>query len=131
MAGQSKDVLKAVPTPRAGALPHRGDSLTRKPTPLGPYHRPMPRVLGGWVFSCGRDTPVWCTDVERTRRTRDCQAQVPGLDLGPMGDDLGPMGHYLGPMGDDVGPMGDDLGPMGDDLGTMGHGHGRGFQIQS
>ena len=26
---------------------YRGTSLTRKRTPLGPYHRPMPRVLGG------------------------------------------------------------------------------------
>ena len=25
----------------------RGTSLTRKRTPLGPYRRPMPRVLGG------------------------------------------------------------------------------------
>jgi len=27
--------------------PHRGTSLTRKRTPLGPYRRPMLRVLGG------------------------------------------------------------------------------------
>ena len=26
--------------------PYRGASLTRKRTPLGPYRRPMPRVLG-------------------------------------------------------------------------------------
>ena len=26
---------------------YRGTSLTRKRTPLGPYRRPMPRVLGG------------------------------------------------------------------------------------
>jgi hypothetical protein len=26
---------------------YRGASLTRKRTPLEPYHRPMPRVLGG------------------------------------------------------------------------------------
>ena len=26
---------------------YRGTSLTRKCTPLGPYRRPMPRVLGG------------------------------------------------------------------------------------
>ena len=25
---------------------------------LGLYGRPMPRVLGGWAFSCGRGTPV-------------------------------------------------------------------------
>jgi len=28
------------------AIPYRGTSLIRKRTPLGPYHRPMPRVLG-------------------------------------------------------------------------------------
>jgi len=28
-------------------LPYRGTSLIRKRTPLGPYRRPMPRVLGG------------------------------------------------------------------------------------
>ena len=37
---------------------HRGTSLARKRTPLGPYRRPMPRVLGGWAFSYGRGTPV-------------------------------------------------------------------------
>ena len=26
---------------------YRGTSLIRKRTPIGPYHRPMPRVLGG------------------------------------------------------------------------------------
>ena len=33
----------------AGATekPYRGTSLTRKGTTLGPYRRPMPRVLGG------------------------------------------------------------------------------------
>ena len=30
------------------AIPYRGSSLTRKRTPLGPHHRPMPRVLGGF-----------------------------------------------------------------------------------
>ena len=29
------------------ARPHRGTSLERKRTPLGPYRRPMARVLGG------------------------------------------------------------------------------------
>ena len=28
-------------------LQYRGTSLTRKCTPLGPYRRPRPRVLGG------------------------------------------------------------------------------------
>ena len=27
--------------------PYRGTSLTRKRTPLGPYHRPVPESLGG------------------------------------------------------------------------------------
>ena len=27
--------------------PYRGTSLIRKRNPLGPYRRPMPRVLGG------------------------------------------------------------------------------------
>ena len=27
--------------------PYRGTSIIRKCTPLGPYRRPMPRVLGG------------------------------------------------------------------------------------
>ena len=31
----------------AFSKPYRGTSLTRKRTPLGPYRRPMPRVLGG------------------------------------------------------------------------------------
>ena len=30
-----------------GASDYRGTSLTRKRTSLGPYRRPMPRVLGG------------------------------------------------------------------------------------
>jgi len=29
-----------------------------KRTPLGPYRRPMPRVIGGWAFSDGRGSPV-------------------------------------------------------------------------
>jgi hypothetical protein len=36
--------------------PYRGTSLIRKRTPLGPYRRPMPRVLGaqgGWAFFYG------------------------------------------------------------------------------
>ena len=41
---------------------NRGTSLIRKRTPLGPYRRPVPRVLGGfpggWRFSYGRGTPV-------------------------------------------------------------------------
>jgi len=41
---------------------YRGTSLKRKRTPLVPYRRPMPRVLGGswggWAFSYGRGTPV-------------------------------------------------------------------------
>ena len=33
-------------------------SLARKRTPLGPYRRPMHRVVGGWAFSHGRGNPV-------------------------------------------------------------------------
>ena len=44
--------------PRPPSLSHRGTSLTRKRTTLGPYRRPMPRVLGGWAFSYERGAPV-------------------------------------------------------------------------
>ena len=37
---------------------YRGTSLLSKCTPLGPYRRPMPRVLEGWAFSYGRGSPV-------------------------------------------------------------------------
>ena len=33
--------------PRSAFEPDRGSSLIRKRTPLGPYCRPMPRVIGG------------------------------------------------------------------------------------
>ena len=61
---------RAVLHPRRGVPLHeesrcvhyRGTSLVRKCTPLGPYRRPMPRVLGGvlggWAFSYWRGTPV-------------------------------------------------------------------------
>jgi hypothetical protein len=43
-----------------------GTSPTRKRNPLGPYRKPMPRVLGGvlgvWAFSYGRGTPVGSYD---------------------------------------------------------------------
>ena len=39
-------------------LEYMGTSLIRKDPPLGPFRRPIPRVLGGWVFSYERDTPV-------------------------------------------------------------------------
>ena len=42
---------------------YMGTSLIRKHTPLGPYRRPMPRVLGGWAFSYGRGTPVTALSV--------------------------------------------------------------------
>jgi len=38
--------------------PYRGTSLIRKRTPLGPYRRRMPRVLGGWAFSYG-EVPLY------------------------------------------------------------------------
>ena len=41
---------------------YRGTSRIRKRTPLEPYRRPMPRVIGGsygsWAVSYGRGTPV-------------------------------------------------------------------------
>ena len=38
----------STPSHQPTALPHyRGTALTRKRTPLRPYRRPMPRVLGG------------------------------------------------------------------------------------
>ena len=42
--------------------PYRGTSRTGKCTPLGPYRRPILRVLGGglgrWAFSYGRGIPI-------------------------------------------------------------------------
>ena len=66
---------------------YRGTSLTRKRAPLGPYCRPMPRVLGGWAFSHGRGTPV----------LPQCRSEFPpypqivrrvgqGNDMTPQGD---------------------------------------------
>ena len=44
---------------------YKGTSLTIKRTPLGPYRRPVPRVLGGflggWAVSYERGTPVLIT----------------------------------------------------------------------
>ena len=37
---------------------YRATSLIRNHPPLGPFRRPMPRVLGGWAFSYQRSTPV-------------------------------------------------------------------------
>ena len=41
---------------------YRGALLTRKHPPLGPYRKPLPRVLGevlgGWEFSYERGAPV-------------------------------------------------------------------------
>ena len=42
---------------------YRSTSPIRKCLLIGPYRRPMPRVLGGvlggWTFSYERGTPVW------------------------------------------------------------------------
>jgi hypothetical protein len=51
------------PLKMGGAEKRRSaDFLKRKRTPLGPFHRPMPKVpggvLGGWAFSYERGTPV-------------------------------------------------------------------------
>ena len=46
----------------AQRLKYMGSSVTTERNCLGPYRRPMPRlvggVLGGWVFSSGRGNPV-------------------------------------------------------------------------
>ena len=51
-----------LPACNNGDAVYRGTSLIGKHLPVGPYHRPMLRVLGGsyggWAFSCGRGTPV-------------------------------------------------------------------------
>ena len=71
---------------------YRGTSLTRKSTPLGPYCRPMPRVMrviGGWAFSYGRGTPVRrsapAPQREEARRLRSrpppCKKPPPNLTL--------------------------------------------------
>jgi len=39
---------------------YMGTSLIRKRTPLGPYCRPMRRVLGGWVFFYEEGSSVVC-----------------------------------------------------------------------
>ena len=74
-----RSLLKIPPSPTR-TLQYRGTSLTRKFTPLGPYRRPMPRVLGGRAVSYERGTPVRvkplrlsCTELlspERHRRRR-------------------------------------------------------------
>jgi hypothetical protein len=56
---KSGDWARCPPPARTG---RRGTSLIRKRTPLGPFRRPMPRVLwgssGGGAFSYERGTPV-------------------------------------------------------------------------
>ena len=37
---------------------YRGTLIIRKRIPLGPYHLPVPGVLGGGAFSCWLGTPV-------------------------------------------------------------------------
>ena len=58
-------VVAGAPQPARAPPPlntYRGTSLIGTHTPIGPYSRPMPRVLGGvlggWAFSCGRGSPV-------------------------------------------------------------------------
>ena len=41
--------------------------LARTRIPLGPYRRPLPRVLGGWAFSYRRGTPVPCHGLAQDR----------------------------------------------------------------
>ena len=59
---------------------YKGTSLTRKRTPLGPYRRPMPRVLGGWVVSYERGTPVRVIGTAQSR-VRDLHRSVSSLLL--------------------------------------------------
>jgi len=54
---------------------NRGTSLIRKRTSLGPYRRPMPRVLGWWAFSYGRGTPV-VVPPSQSARGPDGEAEV-------------------------------------------------------
>jgi len=44
--------------PTIAEIRYRGTSLTRERNPLGPYRRPLPRVLWGSAFSYGRGTLV-------------------------------------------------------------------------
>jgi len=57
---------------RAPPTLYRGASLTRNRLLLGPYRRPMPVVLGEWVFSYERGTPVsvCCQRLPRSRQAR-------------------------------------------------------------
>ena len=60
---------------------YRGISVTRKRTPLGLYHRPMPRVLGGfqrggWAFSCGRGAPVGCGGKRERERASEREREI-------------------------------------------------------
>ena len=76
----------------AQLVPCRGTSLVRKSTPLGPYRRPMPRVLGGSLgggaFSSGRCTPVvfgvgvWSLGLGTGLGVSGCGCGVLGVGLG-------------------------------------------------
>ena len=60
----------------------------KKCSPLGPYRRPVPRVLGGWEFSYGRGTPLnqilgRMNAVSRSKSSAPCEERgrvhLPGL----------------------------------------------------
>jgi hypothetical protein len=67
---------------RAHAARYRGISAIRTRTSLGPYRRPMSRVLmgvlGGWTFSCGRGTPL-VTSYPWSRSDGALKAALPGV----------------------------------------------------
>ena len=53
--------LKGLPVRSESVQPEpplQGFLAHKKPPTLGPYRRPMPRVIGGSAFSYGRGTPV-------------------------------------------------------------------------
>jgi len=77
-----------LPSESRGTEPsHRGTSLIRKRTPLGPYGRPMPRVLGGWAFSYERGTPVLHRVATQMPPPPQDHHVAPGL--GPLGSSGG------------------------------------------
>jgi len=45
--GGTRDANRFLPDETVSFFHYRGTSLTRRRTPLAPYRRPMPRVLGG------------------------------------------------------------------------------------
>ena len=78
-------VSKVAGAAKAATFEYRGTSHTRERTPLGPYHGPMHRVLGGGVFSYGPSG----TGVPRSSENATPWDPTVGSCLGPYG---GPRG---------------------------------------